>query len=84
MLGPTAAIMSCAAAPYRDVSARTASMAAPAAVPCQPAWTAATAPVTGSASRIGTQSAARTLNDNAESAVIAMSADVESGAGAGV
>src|SRR5512133_2916357 len=60
MDGPTHARRRDAGAPASRASARTPSAAAPAIVPRQPAWTAATAPVSGSASRTGTQSATDT------------------------
>ena len=55
MAGPIAATRSAPATAYPRFNAATAAPATSAAVPRQPACTAATAPVTGSASRSGTQ-----------------------------
>ena len=74
MLGPTAAMTSAAFVPYRARNASTATITAPAAVPLQPAWTAATAPLRRSARRIGTQSATLTLMAIDGSSVTAISA----------
>src|SRR5687767_5391025 len=60
MLGPIATTTSTGRDPNSRPSASSAAGAAPAAVPRQPAWTAATAPVFGSAMSSGTQSAALT------------------------
>ncbi len=79
MLGPTAATSDAASTPHSRVSVATVAPATLAAVPRQPACTAATAPEAGSASRIGTQSAATTATAVPASRVTTASA---SGTGA--
>ncbi len=72
--GPTAATIVSACAPSSRTIAPTAAGITPSAMPRQPAWIAATAPVAVHASSTGAQSAVRTAQANEGSALMTASA----------